>query len=125
MSRYFACYADIKERELSSSGGIYPVIADYILDKQGVVYATVYDTDFSTVFKRFDSKINIRESYGSKYVQSRLEDTFLSLKKDLDNNRIVLFCGTPCQVAGIKSYLEKSNTKTEKFYFFTKNQEYY
>ncbi len=116
MSRYFACYADIKERELSSSGGIYPVIADYILDKQGVVYATVYDTDFSTVFKRFDSKINIRESYGSKYVQSRLEDTFLSLKKDLDNNRIVLFCGTPCQVAGIKSYLEKSNTKTEKFY---------
>ncbi len=44
---------------------------------------------------------------GSKYVQSALGDSFSSCKEMLENGRIVLFSGTPCQIGGLKSYLGK------------------
>ena len=44
---------------------------------------------------------------GSKYIQSKLGDTFKNVKVDLDAQRSVLFSGTSCQVAGLKKYLGK------------------
>ena len=116
MEKYFACYIDSELREKSSSGGIYPAIADYVLNKSGIVYASVYNEDFSVSFRRIDNKTEITKTYGSKYVQSSLGDTFKNIKKDLECKSTVLFCGTHCQVAGLKAYLDKERIDYSNLY---------
>lgn len=116
MEKYFACYVNSELREKSSSGGIYPAIADYILNKNGVIYASVYNDDFSVGFRRIDNKADIAKTYGSKYVQSYLGDTFKKIKKDLECKNTVLFCGTPCQAAGLKAYLDKEKIDYSNLY---------
>ncbi len=44
---------------------------------------------------------------GSKYVQSAIENTYVEAKEELDLGKKVLFSGTPCQIAGLYSYLRK------------------
>ena len=73
---------------------------------KGVVYGVIYDDDFNVVHSRIENSEDIERLAGSKYVQSCLGDTFKSVKKDLLEKRNVLFCGTPCQVAGLYSYLK-------------------
>ena len=116
MEKYFACYVNSDLREKSSSGGIYPAIADYILNINGVIYASVYNDDFSVGFRRIDNKADIAKTYGSKYVQSSLGDTFKNIKKDLGCKNTVLFCGTPCQSAGLKAYLDKEKIDYSNLY---------
>ena len=41
----------------------------------------------------------------SKYVFSSIEDTFLQIKSHLKNGKKVIFCGTPCQVDGLRHYI--------------------
>jgi coenzyme F420-reducing hydrogenase beta subunit len=45
--------------------------------------------------------------YSSKYVQSDTNNSFKLAKLDLENGKTVLFSGTPCQIAGLKSFLRK------------------
>lgn len=102
----FACYnRKESERGLSSSGGIYPLIAKYIIQEHGVVFAVCYDDCFETVHSRLESLEDIAASQGSKYIPSKLGDTFLEVRECLDEGREVLFVGTPCQCAGLRSYL--------------------
>lgn len=88
-----------------SSGGIFFQLAADILSKGGVVYGAAFDDGFVVCHKRVDDKNNIKILQGSKYVQSRLEDTFKLVKNDLDNKIKVLFSGTGCQIDGLKRYL--------------------
>lgn len=97
----------------STSGGAFSAIADFVLDNNGVVYAVVVDRDFKVKHIRIDTKerFRIKEMRGSKYVQSQLNDVFFNVIKDLKDERLVCFCGSPCQVAGLKSFV---NFKTDK-----------
>lgn len=92
-------------REVSSSGGIFTAISDWILDNKGIVYGAMYDKNFDVVHGRATTKEERNQFRGSKYVQSRLDDIFVQVKEDLSNNKYVLFTGTPCQSAGLKSYI--------------------
>ena len=73
----------------------------------GVVYGCVLTDDFNAVHIRADNVEDRDRMRGSKYIQSKLGDTFKNVKADLDAQRSVLFSGTSCQVAGLKKYLSK------------------
>ena len=90
-----------------SSGGVFEEISHFIIRQRGIVYGVVYDTDWIVCHKRIDNISDLNKFRGSKYVQSDLKDVFQTVYSDLKSNRLVLFSGTPCQIAGLKSYLRK------------------
>ena len=93
-------------REKSSSGGAFSLFADYVVQKEGVVFATLYNPETKRV-EVSNSDLNpIQRFRKSKYVESFSGDTCLQIWKELKKGRLVLFCGTPCQVGGLKSYLK-------------------
>jgi coenzyme F420-reducing hydrogenase beta subunit len=95
----------------SASGGMFTAISDYILENKGIIYGVSFDENFMVCHKRAENK-NEREMFkGSKYLQSDLKDTFIKIKEDLQKDKLVLFTGTPCQTAGLNSYLKKVNKK--------------
>lgn len=101
----------------SSSGGAFTAIADYILSREGVVYGAAYSEDYKSVLIRSTDDTNLDNIKRSKYVESYVGLAFRNIKSDLMKERMVLFCGTPCQVAGLKRYLQKeySNLVTVDF----------
>ena len=91
-----------KERNESTAGGAFSLIADTLMNLGAVVYAVGYDSNIFVVHKRVEDKYLLTELRGSKYVQSYLGDTFEKIQADLKKGLIVLFVGTPCQVHGLK-----------------------
>lgn len=104
---YGARHKDIHEVETSRSGAVFIAISDYILRMGGVVYGAGYTDHFRVVHKRATTKEERDEFKGSKYVQSDLCGVFRQVKQDLKDGLIVLFSGTPCQTAGLNSYIGK------------------
>lgn len=98
--------------ETSSSGGFFRVLADYwLLNNKGIVYGAGYDNDFNVIHTRAENSKEIKNLQTSKYVQSRIGETFKEIKAQLDRNIPVMFVGTPCQVTGLKKYLDKDYDK--------------
>jgi coenzyme F420-reducing hydrogenase beta subunit len=98
----------------SSSGGIFTAISDYMLSRKGIIYGVTFDEKFHVIHKREETVEGRNKFRGSKYVQSDLNEVFIQIREDLNNDRNVLFTGTGCQVAGLNSYLEQSKVDTEK-----------
>ena len=111
------CYAawncDIKERELSASGGVAAALYKYVVEKlEGVVYGVAWNAELEPKYMRVDSSVDLEPLKGSKYVQAFVDFAYQAVKKDLQDKRWVLFVGTPCQVAGLQNYLgEKKITE--------------
>lgn len=91
----------------SSSGGIFPVLAEYVLDNAGKVYGCMMDKDFNVSHIGIEKKEDLYLLRGSKYVQSNTKSTYSEVKKDLLAGKLVLFSGTGCQVAGLNTFLGK------------------
>ena len=108
---YAAINKKEEERLQSSSGGIFSIIANYILDKNGYVVGAAYNDKFEVEHIIIDSKEELHKLRGAKYSQSRLGDVFGKIKEFLDTDHYVLFSGTPCQVGGLKHYLRKDYEK--------------
>ncbi len=104
---YAARHKDMKEVETSRSGAAFIAISDYVLENGGVVYGAGYTDHFRVVHKRATTKEERDEFKGSKYVQSNMNTVFRQVKKDLKDGLTVLFSGTPCQTAGLNSYIGK------------------
>ena len=104
---YAARHKDMKEVESSRSGAAFVAISDWILKQGGVVYGVGYTDHFRVVHKRALTEEERDEFKGSKYVQSDLQGVFRQVKLDLKDGRIVLFSGTPCQTAGLNSFIGK------------------
>ncbi len=104
---YAARHKDVHEVETSRSGAAFIAISDYIIEQGGVIYGAGYTDHFRVVHKRAITKEERNEFKGSKYVQSDLSGIFRQVKEDLKNGKIVLFSGTPCQTAGLHSYVGK------------------
>lgn len=105
---YAVKHKDEMTRAASRSGGIFTALSDQVLSNGGVVYGCVLTEEFDAVHIRTDNAEDRNRMRGSKYIQSKLGDTFKSVKTDLDAKKSVLFSGTSCQVAGLKNTLEKS-----------------
>ena len=104
---YGARHKDMAEVETSRSGAAFIAISDYVLEHGGVVYGAGYADHFRVVHKRATTKDERDEFKGSKYVQSDIRGIFRQVKKDLKDGLTVLFSGTPCQTAGLNSYIGK------------------
>ena len=102
---YAARHKDMREVETSRSGAAFIAISDYVLENGGVVYGAGYTDHFRVVHKRATTKEERDEFKGSKYVQSDMNTVFRQVKKDLKDGLTVLFSGTPCQTAGLNSYI--------------------
>ncbi len=98
-------------RKESSSGGIFTLIAERILDLNGVVFGAQFDECLNVSHSYIENKEELYKIRKSKYVQSNIKDTYKIAKKFLDDDRFVLFTGTPCQVEGLYSYLRKDYNK--------------
>lgn len=108
---YGAVTKDKNVSNLSSSGGLFSVFANTILEKNGVVFGAAFDKDFKVYHKAAYTYDDVKAFRGSKYVQSNIEDCFKQVKSLLDDDRYVYFSGTPCQIAGLISYLNKDYSK--------------
>lgn len=102
---YGARHKNAEEVETSRSGASFIAISDWILAHGGVVYGAGYTNHLRVVHKRATNKEERDEFKGSKYVQSDMTNVFRQVKKDLTDGRVVLFSGTPCQTAGLNSYI--------------------
>lgn len=89
----------------SSSGGVFPLVARKVVDDGGVVYGAVMNDDMTVGHSEACDVDAVESMRGSKYVQSDLYATFEEVKDHLKEERKVLYTGTPCQIAGLKSYL--------------------
>lgn len=96
-----------EERLHSSSGGIFILLAKAILNNGGVVYGASLAENFIVKHSRVQTIADLSKLMGSKYVQSDIGISYKNVKKDLESGLKVLFTGTPCQIAGLKSYLIK------------------
>lgn len=96
---------NIQIRTKSSSGGIFYQIAKYIIQKGGIVYGAAFDSDWNVHHISIEEQSEIYKLMGSKYLQSRINNTYKDIKKLLQKNQLVLFTGCPCQVAGLNNYL--------------------
>lgn len=89
----------------STSGGAFTLLSDEVLSMQGVIYGVAFDNNkYIAYYTRAVSEIMRNEMRQSKYVEAKVNSIYRLVRKDLINNKIVLFVGTPCHVAGLKAY---------------------
>lgn len=91
----------------SSSGGIFTLLAERVLEEGGVVFGARFNEKWEVIHDYIEKKSDLSLFRGSKYLQSRIGDTFHLAESFLKEGRKVLFSGTPCQIAGLKSFLRK------------------
>ena len=102
---YIAKARDSSIQLRSTSGGVFSLIAERVIEKGGVVYGCAWTNDLLTRQKRITTINEIEQLRQSKYVQSDTEETFAEVKRDLDSGKTVLYSGTGCQLAGLKNYV--------------------
>ena len=90
----------------SSSGGVFSEIANYTISRGGVVYGACFTDNWTVEHKRIEDIDSLSCLRGSKYVQSNIGHCLSLIKEDLLNETLVLFTGTPCQVAGLYAFLK-------------------
>ena len=98
-------------REKSSSGGVFSILADYVLSKGGYVCGAKFVKGATLEHVIINKKENLAPLRGSKYVQSNVNDVYKKIKKLLEKDNYVLFTGTPCQVAALYQVLGKDYEK--------------
>lgn len=91
-----------------ASGGVFSQIAMAIVDNNGVAYGAVYNGAFEVHHDRVTNRNDVERLASSKYVQSDMGNIFQQVKRDAEAGKTIVFCGTPCQVAGLRNYLKRS-----------------
>lgn len=94
-------------RKRSSSGGVFSSLAEIILNLGGSVVGAAYNEELKVEHIVVTKKEELEKLRGSKYVQSQVANVFPKVKNALEDGEYILFTGTPCQVAGLYSYLKK------------------
>ena len=107
MEVYAAKNKNIEEQKSSSSGGVFSVLANYVLENNGIVFGCAFNDNLIAEHIGIEDKNELYKLRGSKYVQSNTKNTFKDVKENLENSRMVLYSGTPCQIAGLKQFLGK------------------
>lgn len=102
---YIVKHKDFETRVASRSGGIFTAISDIVLDERGVVYGCAVNEQFQAEHIQVISKEDRNRLRGSKYVQSSVGNCYKNVGDDLAKGQYVMFSGTGCQAAGLKSYL--------------------
>ncbi|MGN1315814.1 MAG: Coenzyme F420 hydrogenase/dehydrogenase, beta subunit C-terminal domain [Acutalibacteraceae bacterium] len=102
----FSAYSKREDiRRQGSSGGVVVALSERTINNGGVVYGAVFHKGNNEIRHGSSDNFKLSELSRSKYAQSHIGNSFISVKSDLESGREVLFCGTPCQVEGLINYL--------------------
>ncbi|WP_295940075.1 Coenzyme F420 hydrogenase/dehydrogenase, beta subunit C-terminal domain [uncultured Alistipes sp.] len=104
---YLLQIKDDRIRRESTSGGAFTAIGAWVIEQGGVVFGAAFDDDFVVRHRSARTFDELGVYRNSKYVQSRIGETFREAKKLLDAGTLVCFSGTPCQIEGLLGYLRK------------------
>ncbi len=104
---YAAQMKDKKALKNSTSGGVFNVLAQDTINNGGIVFGCIWDSNYNARICAASETEQIEKMKGSKYVWSNARESYCEVKGNLDKGRQVLFCGLPCQVAGLRNYLSK------------------
>jgi len=108
---YAVKHRDESIRRDSSSGGVFPALASSVLNNGGAVCGAAYTDVFAVEHRIIEDVSDISKLQGAKYAQSAAEHLFPPMRSILESDRFLLFAGTPCQVAGFKTYLGRDYDK--------------
>lgn len=103
----FAVMAPDNIRSKSSSGGMFTLLAQYVLNNNGYVCGAAYEKDFSVHHIIINNIKDLDKLRGSKYIFGTTDDCYSKIKQLLNDDKLVLFTGCPCQIAGLKGFLRK------------------
>ena len=98
---------DLTVRKESTSGGAFSAIASYIIENNGIVFGAAFNDNYEVIHTFVERLEDLKKFRNSKYVQSNLKNTYSEVKQFLDENRLVCYSGTPCQIEGLKRFLKK------------------
>lgn len=111
-NQYFGMLAKEEEiRYSSSSGGIFSIVARYVLEQQGGVYGAGYNENMEVTHQEVRGLVELESIKRTKYVQSDLKGIYKKIQQRLKQGRWVLFCGTPCQAQALRLFLNQSYEK--------------
>lgn len=111
---YYAAFSKHKENvEKSSSGGVFHELCRMITTGGGIVYGAVQKNVMEVAHERADTLEDTEKFRRSKYLRSRVGTCYENVRRDLEENKQVLFSGTPCQIEGLYRFL---GNKTENLY---------
>lgn len=99
-----------KDKEIqyqSTSGGVFTLIAQQVIKEGGIVFGAIFDDKWEVCHDYVEKEQDLNLLRGSKYIQSRTEDSFSKVESYLKQGRLVLYSGTPCQISGLRQYLRK------------------
>lgn len=116
---YGGAYKNSEIVKESSSGGAFYLFAEKIINKGGYVSGVTIDDKFHVKHILIDKIEDVYRLMGSKYVQSDIGDIYKEIGKLLNEENYILFSGTPCQCAGLISYLKGSCNRKMDRYLFT------
>ncbi|MCM1237664.1 MAG: Coenzyme F420 hydrogenase/dehydrogenase, beta subunit C-terminal domain, partial [Ruminococcus flavefaciens] len=103
---YFGVQAkDEGIRYESSSGGMFPILAKYVFERQGTVYGAAYNEAMKVEHRGARNREELKQIKKTKYVQSNLEGIFKEITEQLEAGKWILFCGTPCQADALRLFL--------------------
>ncbi len=98
---------DIVIRFDSTSGGVFTLLAQAMYKQKGYVSGAVYTEKFKVFNFVSNDKKDLKRLRSSKYVQSNAEGLYKTIKQLLVAGEKVLACGSPCQMAALRSFLRR------------------
>ena len=99
------------QRLNSTSGGMFWLLSEYVIQNDGVVIGAVYDENYNVKHTMATCLNDLKDMQGAKYIQSEIGNIYRRALQELKKERWVLFSGTPCQCAGIKKFIGKEYSK--------------
>ncbi len=101
-------YATVEKQKASASGGAATAFSEYIIDKDGCVFGSSYTDDYKdAIYIKVERKEDLYKLKGSKYIETRKNDIYKEVLKEINTGRLVLFTGLPCDIGALKCYLNK------------------
>lgn len=91
----------------SSSGGIFTILTEQVINAGGVIFGACWDEEWKVKHDYAECLDDLAKFRSSKYLQSKIGDNYLKAEQFLKAGRMVMFTGTPCQIAGLKHFLRK------------------
>lgn len=104
---YAAYCSDKQILKSSSSGGIFSALAIRVLKQGGIVFGARFDDNWMVTHDSVESVEELHILRGAKYVQSQIGACYKQVERHLKSDRLVMFTGTPCQIAGLRLFLRK------------------
>lgn len=104
---YAAWTKDDALRFSSTSGAAFTELSRAVLSRSGVIFGAAYEDGCVVCHTDASTELDLAKLRQSKYVQSRMGKAFRAVKRNLESGKEVLFCGAPCQIAGLRAYLGK------------------